>query len=226
MSLILIIDTCGDNAFVCLSREGNIIAKQENTIQNQHAAFVHPAIEILFKNTNVSIQDIDAVAVVNGPGSYTGLRVGLSSAKGICYSINKPLILINTLYLMAMELRNHYLKNNIANGNELFCPLIDARRMEVYTGIYDIDLKEVLQDTNLIIDKESFSNYSTNHLMVFGGSGSLKVMNCIDNKNCLYPDSSDYAEEACWIASERYKNNEFDSLIYSEPFYLKEFYSK
>ena len=226
MSLILIIDTCGDNAFVCLSREGIIVAKQENTIQNQHAAFIHPAIETLCKYTKISIHDIDAVAVVNGPGSYTGLRVGLSSAKGICFSINKPLILINTLYIIALALRNNFIDNNIAIGNELFCPLIDARRMEVYTGIYDIDLKEVIQNTNLIIDKDSFSNYFSDHLMVFGGTGSLKVMNCIDNKNCLFPVNSNYAQEACSIANDRYKNNEFDSLIYSEPFYLKEFYSK
>ena len=226
MSLILIIDTCGDNAFVCLSSKGSIIAKQDNSIQNQHASFIHPAIELLFKNAAVSLQDIDAVAVVNGPGSYTGLRVGLSSAKGICYSINKPLILINTLYVMAMALRNNFVNNNASKGNELFCPLIDARRMEVYTGIYDINLKEILQQTNLIIDKDSFSNYTTDHLIVFGGSGSLKVMNCVDNKNCLFPNPADYSQEACLIASERYKNNEFDSLIYSEPFYLKEFYSK
>ena len=127
---------------------------------------------------------------------------------------------------MAMSLRNNFIKNNNAKGNEFFCPLIDARRMEVYTGLYDINLKEALQQTNLIIEKDSFSNYSTSNLIVFGGSGSLKVMNCIDNKNCLFPDSSDYSQEACWIASERYKNKEFDSLIYSEPFYLKEFYSK
>ena len=127
---------------------------------------------------------------------------------------------------MALALKNEYLKNNIPNGNELFCPLIDARRMEVYTAIYDIHLENILQQTNLIIDNDSFSNYTTEHLIVFGGSGSLKVMNCIDNKNCLYPDNSDYSKEACCIATERYKNNEFDALIYSEPYYLKEFYSK
>ena len=226
MSLILLIDTCGDNAFLCVCREGIIIAKQDNAQQNQHASFIHIAIDNLFKTSGLNLKDIDAVAVVNGPGSYTGLRVGLSSAKGICYALNKPLILLNTLFVMAMAMKNEYRRNNALKGNEIFCPLIDARRMEVYTCMYNNDLNEELQQTNLIVEENTFDHYLQYHFMVFGGNGSLKVENILSNNNCIYYPQLDYSREASIVAENRFNSQQFDSLAYSEPFYLKEFYSK
>ncbi|MEI6184685.1 MAG: tRNA (adenosine(37)-N6)-threonylcarbamoyltransferase complex dimerization subunit type 1 TsaB [Bacteroidota bacterium] len=225
MSLILIIDTSGENAFVCLSKEGNLIAKKESMQQNQHASFVHVAIAELFNDVDFKLNNIDAVAVVNGPGSYTGLRVGLATAKGICFALNKPIILINTLYIMATAIRNLYVENNEIKGNELFCPLIDARRAEVFTGIYDIDLKVVMNNTNLIIEQNSFADYLSNHFIAFGGNACNKVEQILNTPNASYYQSISYIQEACKEADKQFKDNNFDSLIYSEPFYLKEFYS-
>ncbi len=225
MSLILIIDTSGENAFVCLSEEGKLIAKKESMHQNQHASFVHVAIAELFINTAFKLDNIDAIAVVNGPGSYTGLRVGLATAKGICFALNKPLILINTLFIMAAAIRNWYVKSTEIKGNELFCPLIDARRAEVFTGMYNIDLNLVLNNTNLVIEENSFADYFTNHFIVFGGNACIKVEQILAADNASYCQSVSYINEACTEAEIQFRDNNFDSLIYSEPFYLKEFYS-
>ena len=226
MSLILIIDTSGENAFVCLSKEGILIAKKESMQQNQHASFVHIAIAELFNDVDFKLDNIDAIAVVNGPGSYTGLRVGLATAKGICFALNKPLILINTLFIMATAIRNLYVKNKEKKGNELFCPLIDARRAEVFTAIYNMDLSVVLNNTNLIIEENSFAEYLTNNFIVFGGNACNKVEQILTTDNASYYQSVNYINEACTEADKQFRDNNFDSLIYSEPFYLKEFYSK
>ena len=127
---------------------------------------------------------------------------------------------------MAMAMKNEYGKNNAFKGNEIFCPLIDARRMEVYTGIYDNDLNEILQQTNLIIEEKTFDHYLVNHFMVFCGNGSLKVENILTNNNCIYYPRLDYSQEALKVAEKRFDSQDFDSLAYSDPFYLKEFYSK
>ena len=225
MSLILVIDTSGENAFVCLSKEGRILAIQESREQNQHASFIHVAIANLFNGQLYTLENIDAVAVVNGPGSYTGLRVGLSTAKGLCFALQKPLILLNTLKMMAIAIRNNYVANNEEKGNELYCPLIDARRAEVFTGMYDAALLEVLTNNNLIIDENSFGEYTDNHFIAFGGNACNKVEKVLINKNCTYYPVLNYNKEACEEAEKQFINNSFDSLAYSEPYYLKEFYS-
>jgi len=225
MSLILVIDTSGENAFVCLSEDSKLLCIQESTEQIQHASFIHVAIGNLLNGLPVSLDTIDAIAVVNGPGSYTGLRVGLSTAKGLCFALQKPLILLNTLKMMAIALRNKYHLHNELKGNELFCPLIDARRSEVFTGIYDINVEMVLQNTNLIMEENSFSEYSSNHIIVFGGNACNKVENILNNKNYSYYPSLNYSKIACEEAEKQFSIKNFDSLIYSEPFYLKEFYS-
>lgn len=225
MSLILVIDTSGENAFVCLSAEGKLLAIQESREQNQHASFIHVAITDLFKGLPISLEKIDAVSVVNGPGSYTGLRVGLSTAKGLCFALQKPLILLNTLKMMAKCIRNNYMATNDQKGNELFCPLIDARRAEVFTGIYNTEIEEVLSNTNLIIDESTFGEYADNHLIIFGGNACTKVEKVLQNKNCIYFPHLSYSKEACVEAEILFENKEFASLIYAEPYYLKEFYT-
>ena len=222
MSVILIIDTSNETAFVGISKDGIVLSKQINTEQNKHAAFVHIAIQEACKTAGVSLKDIDAVAVVNGPGSYTGLRVGLSTAKGLCFTLNKPLILLNTLFMMAASIKNHYLLTETRNDNKvLFCPLIDARRMEVFTAIYDFELKEVVAPMAMIIEETSFQSYLKDYLVAFGGNGCIKVEQMIQQDNTTYYEKPDYISEAAHFSEKAFKNKIFDDLIYSEPYYLK-----
>ena len=132
MLLLLNIDTATEHASVCLSKDGIVLGLIESSEQKNHAAFVQPAIQQIINESDYTLADIDAVAATSGPGSYTGLRVGLASAKGICYALDKPLILVNTLETMAQSiLYNYQSTNQPINQSTLLCPLIDARRMEV-----------------------------------------------------------------------------------------------
>jgi tRNA threonylcarbamoyladenosine biosynthesis protein TsaB len=140
MSLLLHIDTAVENASVCISKNGELIGIAENKNQKDHATWIQPAIQSLMKEAVYNLKELDAVAVSNGPGSYTGLRVGLATAKGLCFALNKPLITLSTLEVMTIAALNI----PISNIN-YFCPLIDARRMEVFTAIYDISLKTILR---------------------------------------------------------------------------------
>ena len=143
MSLILNIDTATEKAHVSLSNDAVILQSLYNESQKDHAGFLQPAILRLVKDAAVSLKNIDAVAVTAGPGSYTGLRVGMASAKGICYALQKPLIALNTLEVMAASALYHP-GIHAANPVDLFCPMIDARRMEVYTALYNRQLETIL----------------------------------------------------------------------------------
>ncbi len=225
MSLLLVIDTSGEKAFVALSKDGKIIIKQDNVVQNQHASFIHIAIKELFETTCIPMDSIAAIAVVNGPGSYTGLRVGLATAKGICYTLDKPLILLNTLQMMAIAIGNKYIKEGNLQGNEFICPMIDARRAEVYTTIYDLEFKQHLPFINWIVAENSFDEYLQQGRVVFGGNACNKVADIIKKDHCIYYQEIEYEEEACIAAQKQYDSKEFASVAYSEPYYLKEFYS-
>ena len=158
MPLLLNIDTATEHASICLSKEGVVLGLIESTEQKNHAAFVQPAIQQIINESDYALADIDAVAATSGPGSYTGLRVGLASAKGICYALDKPLILINTLETMAQSILSYYQSTNQPiNPLTLLCPLIDARRMEVFTALYNASLQEIEPPHALIIDEHSFA---------------------------------------------------------------------
>lgn len=133
MPLILHIDTATNYASICISKDDVVLGFEENAEQKNHASFLQPAIKAMFAKCNFNLSDIDAVAVTNGPGSYTGLRVGLASAKGLCFALNKALILLNTLQVMAAASIESKKEEDI---DILFCPMIDARRMEVFTALY------------------------------------------------------------------------------------------
>lgn len=158
-----------------------------------------------------------AVAVSTGPGSYTGLRVGLSAAKGLCYALSIPLIGINTLQMMAAAAQE--------NTSELLCPMIDARRMEVFTAIYDQSLQKVLPPTNMILDENSFADRLTENPILFFGNGSKKAEGIINHPNARFADVSATAENMVALAAEKFKREEFLDLAYSEPYYGKDFHS-
>ena len=220
MPLILYIDTASEMAIVGLGTEDGVLASEMNTDQMNHASFVQPAIQRVLAVTSVDIEQIDAVAVVNGPGSYTGLRVGLASAKGICYTLHKPLIALNTLAIMASAAIQSF-----NDSFALYCPLIDARRNEVFTAIYNSALDVVLPPQPKIIEPDSFNIYLDEQRVLFFGSGHNKCGKSISHKNAVFKDVHYTTNHISVLAAKAYMNTQFADIAYSEPFYTKDFFS-
>jgi tRNA threonylcarbamoyladenosine biosynthesis protein TsaB len=224
MALLLNIDTATEHASVCLSENDIILTIEESHDQKNHGSFLQPAIQKMVSNSNIQLPAIDAIAVTIGPGSYTGLRVGLASAKGLCFALNKPLIVVNTLEVIACASIKAMKQNNHSIDDFLFCPLIDARRMEVFTAIYTKKLKPVIEPAAMIITENSFSEFKNNKI-VFSGSGHNKVKNIINNKNFIFLSSQHNASHLSVIAQQQFDNKQFANLAYCEPLYLKEFFN-
>src|SRR5260221_5477417 len=173
MGLLLNIDTATEIAHVSISKDSLILKDLFNTDQKNHAGFLQPAVKQLLNETAISLTDIDAIAVTKGPGSYTGLRIGMASAKGLAYALNKPLITINTLELIAKSAIIQ-LNNELQNSSILLCPMIDARRLEVFTALYDIILKNILSPNAMILEENSFKDFFNNYHLFFFGSVCIK----------------------------------------------------
>lgn len=213
---ILLIDTAVSTASVCLARDGQAVVQTINESQKDHAAWIHTAIKEVLQEAGTRLENISAVAISNGPGSYTGLRVGLSAAKGLCYTMQKPLITINTLLIMAIAGRECQA--------DLLCPMIDARRMEVFTAVYTKELIEVMPPMNMIVDENSFSDLLDKNSICFFGNGSEKFITAFPGKNKLLKSVFFSAENMISPAMEKYYRNDFEDIAYSEPYYGKEFY--
>ena len=217
MALILNIDTAVEAASVCLTKEGEILTFAKNEEQKDHASWLHIAIREIFKKNNLEIGSIDAVAVTEGPGSYTGLRIGMATAKGVCYALNKPLITLNTLLVMA-----NAAKNSEAN---LLCPMIDARRMEVFTALYTKDIQLVKEPTTMTLDEYSFDEELKDQSICFFGNGNIKFKNLKDHPRALFSDVNFDAATMAFLSEKKFNKKEFADLAYAEPLYLKEFYT-
>ncbi len=224
MGLLLHIDTATEYASVCLSKNGISIGFAENTDQKNHGSFLQPAIQNIFKIVDFSITEIDAICVSNGPGSYTGLRVGLASAKGLCYALNKPLIAINTLEVIANATIENLLKNETIESSTLFCPLIDARRMEVFTAIYNQSLTNIELPSAKILDENTFTDILKQHKIVFCGSGSEKLKTVLQHSSAIFSSIQHNASHLINIAEKQFVKNNYASLAYIEPYYLKDFF--
>lgn len=220
MSYILSIETATEVCSVAVSNGSQVIFYKEETNGPSHAVllgqFANEAIEELRK-ANIKP---DAVAVSCGPGSYTGLRIGVSEAKGLCYGLNIPLIAINTLKIMA----HGVLEQGKAEKDTLLCPMIDARRMEVYDTVYDNSLQELRSVSADIIDENSFSEFLVGRQILFFGNGAEKCKQVLRHPNVqfldeIYPKATDMIQ----LAEESFNRKEFVDAAYFEPFYLKEF---
>ena len=226
MALLLNIDTATEHASVCLSKHADVLGLIESKEQKNHASFIQVAIQQLMINCGYQLKDIDAVTVTAGPGSYTGLRVGLASAKGICYALNKPLIMVNTLEVMAQSILTHYQSTNQPiNASTFLCPLIDARRMEVFTALYDPSLKGIEPPHALIIDEHSFEALLQIHKIVFSGTGYPKLKEIISAPNASFLPIQHNASHLAIRAITAYQSERFANLAYSEPLYVKEFFN-
>jgi tRNA threonylcarbamoyladenosine biosynthesis protein TsaB len=225
--MILNIDTATEQASVCLSQDGNVIRTLLNDSQKDHAAWIQVAINTLLQKEGYTMQQIKAVAVTHGPGSYTGLRVGMASAKGICFALQIPLITINTLQVMAFGAIDQW--RSLAENMKqplCFCPMIDARRMEVFTAVYNEALEEIVSPKAMILDELSFQPELHDKSLICFGNGSFKWKNVSRYPNVLFIDEKiDIAKSLAKLASSLYLEKNFANLAYAEPVYLKEFYT-
>ena len=217
MTLILNIETAVDNASVCLSDGNHVLSFMKNENKKDHAAWLHPAIESTMKKTTYKLSDLAAIAVSIGPGSYTGLRIGLAAAKGLCYALQKPLITINTLQVMALAATDY--------ATDLICPMIDARRMEVFTGLFNKSLKTVIEPKALVIDEKSFAEQLVKHKILFFGTGSEKFKAICKDSNAVFENILFDAANMVTLSEKHFTAKEFADLAYAEPLYLKEFFT-
>jgi tRNA threonylcarbamoyladenosine biosynthesis protein TsaB len=217
MAIILNIDTAVETASVCLSDNAVVLGLAINEKQKDHASWLHTAIHDMVGHAGPHINNLEAVAISIGPGSYTGLRIGLAAAKGLCYALHIPLITIGTLEMMAHAANN--------NTGELICPLIDARRMEVFTAVYDQSMREMVKTCAMIVDKSSFADLLSSHRVIFCGNGSKKLQTVLFHDNATFSGSTATAASLPDLAYEYFKEKKFADLVYTEPLYIKEFYS-
>lgn len=216
------IHTTGETAFVNLSKKDHVLGTVYNHDFKTHAKFLHPAIDDLLKENNIAPIDLSAICVTDGPGSYTGIRVGLAAAKGFCYALKIPLITHNTLDVLA--------KSAIQKINDswsLYSPMIDARRMEVYTGVYNFQNKRLLEPQALILEASFAEDFTRNKNVYFFGSGSMKFHSHIENElsNYSFADIDISPEAMAGMSYIRFLARDFSDLAYSEPNYLKDFVS-
>lgn len=219
MSLILGIETATKMCSVALSDENGLLALKEVGGEYSHAENLNLFIEEVCKEAGKKLSEIDAIAVSKGPGSYTGLRIGVSAAKGFCTALEIPLISVDTLQAMAIKP-----SGEIERG-VLFCPMIDARRMEVFTAFYDGEGNKVEEISAKIIDENSFEKELKAGKVVFFGDGAEKCREALEgNPNAIFIEdvhpSAQYINE---IAIKKFDKKEFEDVAYFEPFYLKDF---
>jgi tRNA threonylcarbamoyladenosine biosynthesis protein TsaB len=217
---LLHIDTATEYAGTCISSNGIVLGKKENNDPKNHGAFLQPAIQALCSEVGISLTRIDAVSVTAGPGSYTGIRVGMASAKGICFALNKPLITINTLAVIA-----HAAKINATQkDNYLIYPMIDARRMEVFMGVYNDTLEEQSPPYSFVIEENYLQTLPIEKHIIFCGNGAEKITPTTTSLSYAIDNKPHQIEHAVLLAEKAFSRKQFADLAYSEPLYAKDFY--
>ena len=254
--MILLIDTSQETATAALTREGKVLCSEENKISKEHASWLHTAIGRLLAEADITLGELLAVAVIAGPGSYTGLRVGIAAAKGFCYALKIPLITLNTLEVMAESMRDF-----AEHKGALICPMIDARRDEVFTALFSsslkpkaeslkpstvnrqpstvnrqpstvnhlrssvIDIKEILQPQALILDKNAFEMQLSKDKIIFFGSGAEKWEKITESSSAIFETQPNILQAFVKLAQQEFISGNWADTVYSEPIYLKEFFT-
>lgn len=220
MALILSIETATSVCSVALHQKEKLLATRAIDSDKSHSTLLLQFIEDVLNETATTLQSLDAIAISEGPGSYTGLRIGLSTAKGLCYALEKPLVAVNTLDALALQ------QSITAKDDTLVCPMIDARRMEVYTAVYNNRNERIQEIDNIILDETSFSKELNRNKMIFFGNGAKKFKSLTQHPNALFIDNiTPRAEEIGILALKKFNQHHFEDVAYFEPNYLKEFYS-
>lgn len=218
MGLILNIDTSTSVCSVALAGNGEVIALKESHEGLNHSVLLGTYTDEILKANHLSARQLDAVAISMGPGSYTGLRIGVSLAKGLCFGAGKPLIAVPTLQALALSVSSQL------KENALYCPMIDARRMEVYTAFFDQE-NHPLSDTRAeIMDENSFADLLCKHKIYFFGNGSHKVKGILTSSNaCFIENAATSARHMIPLSEQLFIKQQFVDVAYFEPFYLKDF---
>ncbi|MFS4493364.1 tRNA (adenosine(37)-N6)-threonylcarbamoyltransferase complex dimerization subunit type 1 TsaB [Maribacter sp. 2308TA10-17] len=217
MAWILNLETATTNCSVSLAKDGKTTAiKEHDTPNYSHSEQLHVFIDDVLNKAAVSLSELDAIAVSKGPGSYTGLRIGVSAAKGLCFSLDIPLISIETLKSMASQSKS--------SEYDFVIPLLDARRMEVYSKVFDIQFNEVRETKAEIVDESSFLEFTKKGKTLLIGSGANKCKDVIITDNLEYNfDAVPSAEQMSQLSYDKFQNHDFEDVAYFEPYYLKDF---
>mgnify|MGYP003968971689 FL=1 len=217
MALILGIETATKNCSVALFKDGIAIAEKEHISDGYaHAEQLTLFIQDVIDSANINLNKVEAVALSKGPGSYTGLRIGTSTAKGLCYALDIPLIAISTLKAMAFAMDKN-------EKSAIYCPMIDARRMEVFSALYDPNNKQIRGVQADVVNENTYEEFLANEIMFFG-DGSLKCQEIINHKNAKFIEGiHPSAKNLGTLAKAKFENNDFEDVAYFEPYYLKDF---
>ncbi len=218
MAYILCIETTTTNCSVSISKEGcTLVLKELSSANYSHSEKLHLFIEDILEQAKISKKDLVAIAVSKGPGSYTGLRIGVSAAKGLCYALDIPLISVDTLYALALQVKSE---------ETIIVPMLDARRMEVYTAVFDNEHNRLEKTSAVILNHSSFQIHLEKSKVIFIGNANEKFKTVCKHPNAVFIDDAlPSANEMCFAAYHKYKKNDFENVAYFEPYYLKDFVS-
>ena len=235
-STFLLIETATESCSVALSKDKETIAEKYVNEPKAHATLLARYIKDILSENGLTVQDCDAIAVSEGPGSYTGLRVGVSCAKGLCYGADKPLIGVGTLAAIAQcaidnptitvlveEQMKSVERNNGTRLPLLIVPMIDARRMEVYTALFNDKGEQLTATEAKILDETSFAQELESSIVLFTGNGAEKFKPLVNHPNAIFAEQLPHATGMRVIASDMFNKKEFKDVAYFEPFYLKDF---
>lgn len=216
MSYILSIETATTNCSVALSKEGNTIFFKEDTSKNySHAESLHVFIDAVLKEAALPAKNLDAIAISKGPGSYTGLRIGVSAAKGLCFALDKPLISVPTLEALAHQ---------VVCKQGVIVAMLDARRLEVYAAVYNSNYNQIKETEAQILDENAFADYLNTGKVYFIGSGVEKTKTLVHHPNAVFIEAKlPSANFMSLLAYNKYKTSDFEDIAYFEPYYLKDF---
>lgn len=221
MALILNIDTATGMGSVTLAADGKALQTLYNEKERDHAASLTLFIQEILQTQGIQPERLDAIAVSAGPGSYTGLRVGVATAKGLCYAWNKPLLAVSTLQMMAQGM-----VIQMQHGEACYCPLLDARRQEVYTAIYDAALTPLMEPQALILTSDAFSRWLEERKVYFFGDGSVKWQQLMPpHANAVFAPYTISAEHMIPLSEAAFSQRHFADVAYFSPYYLKPFYT-
>ena len=223
--MILCLETSTAVCSVALVDNGNIIALKESLDGQNHAEKITIFIDEVMKDAGVSYKDLDAIATSMGPGSYTGLRIGVSTAKGLCYAMDKPLIAVDTLAAMAHGFKDAESMINGQGSTSILCPMIDARRMEVYSAFFNDKSEKISETEAIIVDENSFMELKKDYHLYLFGDGADKLVSLFDKDENITVIEKFHcsASHMASLAEEALKNKKFVDVAYFEPFYLKDF---
>lgn len=223
MAKLICIETSTSVCSVSLAIDSEIVSFEESTIDRSHSSMLTIFVETVLKKASVSFKDVEGVVVSEGPGSYTGLRIGMSAAKGLCFAKSLPLITVNSLKMMAAG----FVQTEFVEGNQLVIPMIDARRMEVFTAVYDGLLNEKFAPAPMVVDETSFQDWRKSFTLNLIGNGALKCKEILGSEGIHY--WPDFIPSAIYMAKEgeeKWRLKKFADLAYCSPNYHKEYYMK